>query len=180
VFGLIECPPTIPQSGDRPADRHGGRSTNHPQNPPRGRPAPHPPRPSDDHCRERRGERTATDLRIENVRHCSIGYARGRCKITWGCSTAVVNPMRSDVRFFAPCHCGSKMTTDQDEPSAAERMREAQRNHEQFERQRMADPNFARMPRWVPHRPFRPTFGDLIMTCLGAIILVVVIVINLF
>jgi hypothetical protein len=72
------------------------------------------------------------------------------------------------------------MTTNQDEPLAAERMLEAQRNHEQFERQRMADPNFARMPRWVPHRPFRPTFGDLIMTCLGAIILVVVIVVNLF
>jgi hypothetical protein len=72
------------------------------------------------------------------------------------------------------------MTTDQDEPLAAERMREGQRNHEQFERQRMADPNFARMPRWVPHRPWRPTLGDIVMTCIGAVIVVVVIVINLF
>ena len=71
------------------------------------------------------------------------------------------------------------MATDRDEPLAGERMLEAHRNQQNFEWQRIADPTFARMPRWVPHRPWRATRGDIIMAWLGAVIVVVVIVVNL-
>ncbi len=69
------------------------------------------------------------------------------------------------------------MTTDQEEPLAGERLLEAARNQREFEQRRVADPNFAHQPRWAPHRPWRATPFDTVMTGLGVVILVVVIVI---
>jgi len=72
------------------------------------------------------------------------------------------------------------MTKDQDEPLAAERMLEAQRNLREFEQRQTADPNLARLPRWAPHRPWQATPSDWVMTGLGVVILVGGIAIYLF
>jgi hypothetical protein len=72
------------------------------------------------------------------------------------------------------------MRTDPDEPLDAQRLLEAQSNERAFEQRRLADPNFARMPRWAPHRPWRATPYDRVMTVLGAIMLVGIIVIYVF
>jgi hypothetical protein len=72
------------------------------------------------------------------------------------------------------------MTTDQDAPLAAERMLEARRNQRAFEQRQVADPNLAHLPRWTPHRPWRATPSDWVMTGLGVVILVGGIVIWLF
>ena len=72
------------------------------------------------------------------------------------------------------------MTEDQDEPLAAERMLEAQRNERAFEQRRIADPNLALLPRWAPHRPWRARPYDWLMTGLGAVIVVGGIAIYLF
>jgi len=61
----------------------------------------------------------------------------------------------------------------------AERLLQLQRYEQQFDQQRMADPNFARLPRWAPHRPWRATLWDNMMAVLGAIILAAVIIVYL-
>ena len=72
------------------------------------------------------------------------------------------------------------MTTDRKEPLDAERLLRLQRYEQQFDRQRMGNPDFARIARWAPHQPWRATFWDNAMAVLGALILVAVIVALLF
>ena len=68
------------------------------------------------------------------------------------------------------------MTTNEKEPLDADRLLRLQRYEQQFDRQRMGNPDFARNPRWAPHRPWRATLWDNAMAVLGALILIAVIV----
>ena len=72
------------------------------------------------------------------------------------------------------------MTTEQNDRMDARRLLEAQSNERAFEQRQLADPNLARLPRWVPHRPWRATPYARVMTVLGAIMLVAMVVIYVF
>jgi hypothetical protein len=75
---------------------------------------------------------------------------------------------------------GVSMTTDKKQPLDADRLLRLQRYEQQFDLQRMGSPDFARISRWAPHRPWRATLWDNVMALLGALILVAVIVACLF
>ena len=72
------------------------------------------------------------------------------------------------------------MTNDGKEPLDAERLLRLQKYEQQFDLQRMSDPNFARIARWAPHRPWRATLWDNLMALLGALILAALIVVDVF
>jgi hypothetical protein len=72
------------------------------------------------------------------------------------------------------------MADDRKQQLDAERLLRLQRYEQQFDQQRMGNPDFARIPRWAPHRPWRATLGDNLLALLGAIILIVAIVVWIF
>jgi hypothetical protein len=75
---------------------------------------------------------------------------------------------------------GGCMANDSKQPLDAERLLRLQRYEQQFDLQRMGDPDLARIPRWAPHRPWRATLWDNVLALLGVIMLVAVIVIWVF